>query len=136
MSSSSCELCGRKVMDRKNTVLIDGTVFDVCNQCSKRGKPYVPPVTSKRRIINKPAPKKGTIIKMTDDTMLSPEFAKLIREARMKKGLTHEQLGVQMNEKATLLRKFETGSLKPDEMLAKKLERFLGVKLYVSIEEE
>jgi putative transcription factor len=54
----------------------------------------------------------------------------------MKKGLTHEQLGVQMNEKATLLRKFETGSLKPDEMLAKKLERFLGVKLYVSIEEE
>jgi putative transcription factor len=73
---------------------------------------------------------------MTDDTILSPEFAKLIREARMKKGLTHEQLGIQMNEKATLLRKFETGSLKPDEMLAKKLERFLGIKLYVSIEDE
>jgi putative transcription factor len=85
---------------------------------------------------NKPTLKKGTMIKMTDDTILSPEFAKLIREARMKKGLTHEQLGIQMNEKSTLLKKFETGSLKPDEMLAKKLERFLGIKLYVSIEEE
>ena len=134
--SSFCELCGRKVMDGKKAVLIDGTVFNVCNLCSRRGKPYVPSVVPKMKTINKSTSKKGAMIKMTDDTILSPEFAKLIREARMKKGLTHEQLGIQMNEKATLLRKFETSSLKPDEMLAKKLERFLGIKLYVSIEEE
>ncbi|MFL6382190.1 MAG: multiprotein bridging factor aMBF1 [Nitrososphaeraceae archaeon] len=135
--SSFCELCGRKIMDGKKAVLIDGTVFNVCNLCSRRGKPYVSSAGPKRKTINKPTPKKtGATIKMTDDTILSPEFAKLIREARMKKGLTHEQLGIQMNEKATLLRKFETSSLKPDEMLAKKLERFLGIKLYVSIEEE
>jgi putative transcription factor len=135
--SSFCELCGRKIMDEKKTVLIDGTVFNVCNLCSRRGKPYVPSAGLKRKTINKPTPKRtGARIRMTDDTLLSPEFARLIREARMKKGLTHEQLGIQMNEKATLLRKFETGSLKPDEMLAKKLERFLGIKLYVSIEEE
>jgi putative transcription factor len=84
-----------------------------------------------------PSSKKTNIkIQMTDDTILSPDFAKLIREARMKKGLTHEQLGSRMNEKATLLRKFETGVLKPDEIFAKKLERFLGIKLYVSIGEE
>jgi putative transcription factor len=73
---------------------------------------------------------------MSDVTMISPDFAKLIREARMKTGLTHEQLGMKMNEKAQLLKKFETGSLKPDELLAKKLERFLGVKLYVNVEGE
>jgi len=73
---------------------------------------------------------------MTDNTILNPEFAKLIREARMKKGLTHDQLGAQMNEKAGLLRKFETGALKPDELLAKKLQWFLGIHLYVSIQEE
>ena len=135
--SSFCELCGRKIMDMKRAVLIDGTVFNVCNLCSRRGKPYVPSAAPKSKIINKPTSKSaGSRIKMTDDTILSPEFAKLIREARMKKGLTHEQLGLQMSEKATLLRKFEIGSLKPDEILAKKLERFLGVKLYVSIEEE
>ena len=75
-------------------------------------------------------------IDMTDNTILNPEFAKLIREARMKKGLTHDQLGAQMNEKAGLLRKFETGALRPDELLAKKLQRFLGIHLYVSIQEE
>jgi putative transcription factor len=40
-----------------------------------------------------------------------------------------------MNEKATILRKFETGTLKPDEILAKKLEQFLGIKLHINIEE-
>ena len=75
-------------------------------------------------------------IDMTDNTILNPEFAKLIREARMKKGLTHEQLGAQMNEKAGLLRKFETGALKPDELFAKKFQRFLGIHLYVSIQED
>ena len=67
--------------------------------------------------------------------MLTPDFAGLIREARMKLGLTHEQLAMKMNEKVQQLRKFETGSLKPDELLAKKLERFLGIKLYVSIDD-
>ena len=132
-----CELCGRRVTDGKKTVLIDGTIFNVCLPCSKRGKPYLPAATSKKKTISTPTSKKtNTKIKMIDDTILSPEFGTLIREARMKKGLTHEQLGIQMNEKAMLLRKFEIGALKPDEILAKKLERFLGIKLYLSLEEE
>jgi putative transcription factor len=136
--SSFCELCGRQVIDGKKTVLIDGTVFNVCMSCSKRGKPYVPAQTTKRTIGNSPSKKMinpSRKISMTDDIILNPEFAKIIREARMKKGLTHEQLGLKMNEKATLLRKFETGTLKPDEILAKKLEKFLEIKLHVSIEE-
>jgi putative transcription factor len=75
-------------------------------------------------------------IEMMDNTILNPEFAKLIREARMKKGLTHEQLGAQMNEKANLLKKLETGALKPDELFAKKLQRFLGIHLYVGVLED
>lgn len=112
-------------------VIVDGTVFNVCIACSKRGKPYVPPqvtVKKKKPLAVKPQRK----IELADETILTPNFAKLIREARMKMGLTHEQLGMKMNEKAQLLKKFETGSLKPDEIFAKKLERYLGVKLYVS----
>jgi putative transcription factor len=52
----------------------------------------------------------------------------------MKMGLAHEQMAMKMNEKVQQLRKFETGALKPDELMAKKLERFLGIKLYVNIE--
>lgn len=145
--SSFCELCGQEVIDKKNAVLIDGIVFNVCRGCSKRGKPYTAPIpiskskatssymTGPRTTSNKNT-KAMRKIEMTDNTILNPEFAKLIREARMKKGLTHEQLGAQMNEKANLLRKLETGALKPDELFAKKLQRFLGIQLYASVQEE
>jgi putative transcription factor len=145
--SSFCELCGQEVIDEKKAVLIDGIVFNVCRGCSKRGKPYTAPIpiskskatssymTGPRTTSNKNT-KAMRKIEMTDNTILNPEFAKLIREARMKKGLTHEQLGAQMNEKANLLRKLETGALKPDELFAKKLQRFLGIQLYVSVQEE
>lgn len=127
---SYCELCGHQTFEKK-MVVVDDTIFNVCIKCSKRGKPYVPPqiaIKKKKPFVIKPQNK----IKIADETILTPNFAKLIREARMKMGLTHEQLGMKMNEKAQLLKKLETGSLKPDEIFAKKLERYLGIKLYVS----
>lgn len=130
---SYCELCGRQNAE-KLKVVVDGTVFNVCVACSKHGKPYVPPQLAAKK--KKQAPARQTSrITMSDQTMLTPEFAGLIRKARMKMGLTHEQLAMKMNEKVQLLRKFETGALKPDEMLAKKLERFLGIRLYVGIDD-
>ncbi len=125
-----CELCGKSAPERK-MIVVDGTVFNVCTACSKHGKPYAPAQVAKKRIV-RPAPAQAKI-GIADDLVLDPEFPRLIREARMKKGLTHEQLGMQMSEKANLLRRFETGALKPDELFAKKLERFLGVKLYTTV---
>jgi putative transcription factor len=140
-SSSFCELCGRRITDGKKTVLIDGSIFNVCISCSKRGKPYVPSMPGKASSYRRASSPKSSLqrtskIQMADETLLNRNFGNLIREARMKKGWTHEQLGKIMNEKATLLRKFETGTLKPDELSAKKLGRFLGIKLYEKIEDE
>ena len=130
---SYCELCGRQNAE-KLKVIVDGTVFNVCVACSKHGKPYVAPQLAAKR--KKQAPARQTSrITMSDQTMLTPDFAGLIRDARMKMGRTHEQLAMKMNEKVQLLRKFETGALKPDEVLAKKLERFLGIRLYVRIDD-
>jgi putative transcription factor len=127
---SYCELCGHQTFEKK-MVVVDGTVFNVCIACSKRGKPYVMPQVSakkKKSLTIKPQKRIG----LADETILTPNFASLIREARMKMGLTHEQLGMKMNEKAQILKKFETGSIKPDEIFARKLERYLGIKLYIS----
>jgi putative transcription factor len=135
-----CELCGRQIIDGKKAVIIDGTILNVCTPCSKHGKPYLSTGVTKEKTTNTSAPKKikmnSSKIQMKEDTILTSDFPKLIREARMKKGLTHDQLGMQMNEKVTLLKKFETGVLKPDEIFAKKLERFLGIKLYITPDEE
>jgi len=132
---SYCELCGRTTTEKK-MVIVDGTVFNVCIVCSKHGKPYVPGHTFAKKKKSAPTARPQKKIGLADETMLAHDFARRIREARMKMGLTHEQLGMKMNEKAQLLRKFETGALKPDELLAKKLERFLGIRLYVSDDEQ
>ena len=145
--SSFCEVCGRELVEEKIERIVDGIVLSVCKACSKHGKPYSPPnsplghlVAGRRTISNiKPVIVHGNTrrnIQISDNIVLSPNFASLIREARMKKGLTHEKLAAQMNEKATLLKKFETGSLKPDEIIARKLGRFLGIQLYVNIQED
>ncbi|HZC88631.1 MAG TPA: multiprotein bridging factor aMBF1 [Nitrososphaera sp.] len=150
---SYCELCGRQTTEKK-MVTVDGTVFNVCIACARHGKPYVP--GGQQAMATKKNKKKGVPttasvggaaaksqkkkqknkIGFSDETVLTPDFAERIREARTKMGLTHEQLGMKMNEKAQLLRKFETGTLKPEEQFAKKLERFLGIKLYVSADDD
>ena len=129
---SFCELCGRQSPE-KLKVIVDGTVFNACIACSKRGKPYVPSHLAAKKKKSAP-PRQASRITMSDHTMLTPDFARLIRDARTKMGLSHEQLAMKLNEKVQLLRKFETGAFKPDELLARKLERFLGIRLYVGID--
>lgn len=172
---SFCELCGKQTENRKK-VLIEGTQFNVCISCSKRGKPIelnsrsntsneknirnlekpigksaltntsslatTKSISNQSQIYkkiktipkNKPPPQKK--IDLTDEIILDPEFPKVIRDARNRKGITHDQLGQKINEKVTLLKKVESGTIKPDEILSKKLERFLGIKLYISLNDE
>ncbi len=141
MMPSFCELCGRKLIERKMSTVIDGVVLNVCKGCSKHGKPYSSTnQPTDRRFPQRPTIVRNTVsvkanIQISDNIVLTPDFARLIREARMKKGLTHDQLAAQMNEKANLLKKFETGSLKPDQIIARKLARYLGIQLYENSQE-
>jgi putative transcription factor len=117
----------------KETIIVDGVTLNVCRKCSKRGKLVA------NEDVNRTYPKakqrNRNQIGISDNTVLDEDYAKIIRHARTNKGLTHEQLANNIMEKSTLLRRLETGSLRPDEKLARKLERFLGIKLYVEVEE-
>ena len=59
-----------------------------------------------------------------------------IRQAREKLGLSHEELGKKINEKASVLSKLETGKMTPNNQLVTKLEHVLKIKLLVPIKEE
>jgi putative transcription factor len=141
---SFCELCGNSIQIPKN-VIIEGSIFNVCLSCSKRGKPYEPTQTSKKTFSPKkgsaPLPQKKPIksysktIQIIDEKVLRPDFGTIIREARMKKGITQENVANQISEKITLYKKIETGGIKPNEILSKKLERALGVQLYENLVE-
>ena len=141
--SSFCELCGNPTQGLK-TVVIEGGLFNVCIPCSKHGKVYQPP-TAKRPILKqtqgKPAFKRPSMtrsnkIDIIEESILRPDFAKIIHQARMKKGYTQEYVANMINEKVILFKKIESGGIKPDELLSKKIERFLGIKLYQRIVED
>ncbi|NIR13810.1 helix-turn-helix domain-containing protein, partial [Candidatus Bathyarchaeota archaeon] len=59
------------------------------------------------------------------------DFGQRVRKARLEAGLTQEDLGRKIREKVSVLRKVETGKMTPDNILAKKLEHALNIKLLV-----
>ena len=142
-------------MDHGENIYVEGNLIRVCKSCSKRGKPSKSQSEIQRKpamrpeiqrkpamrpeIQRKPAmrPRKTERldrITLDDSSILINNFFEVIRNSRMAIGLSHEQLGLQIKERASLLRKIESGSLKPDEVLSKKLERFFRINLYTEVD--
>ena len=69
-----------------------------------------------------------------DELVLRDDFGTAIKEAREEMGLTQDEFAMKLNERVSVIRHLETGKIKPDDMLAAKLERFLKIDLYVSPE--
>jgi putative transcription factor len=121
-------------MDRGEKVLVEGNLLTVCKTCSKRGKPSNNQPNIQKSFVRPRKMIKPNKITFDDSTILVNDFSEVIRKSRMIKGLTHEQLGILIKERASLLRKIESGSLKPDEELTKKLERFFRINLYTEVD--
>jgi len=132
---ASCEICGIQIIDNGERVYVEGNLLTVCKACSKRGKPSNNQQNIQRKLPARPKKiEKPDKITFEDSTILVKDFSEVIRNSRMSKGFTHEQLGLLIKERASLLRKIESGSLKPDEVLAKKLERFFRINLYTEVD--
>ena len=134
-SMTTCEICGIQILEKVDRVYVEGNLLTVCKSCSKRGKPSSYQQNTQK--IGFPRPKKivkTEKITLDDARILVGNLSEVIRKSRMAKGLTHEQLGLSLNERASLLRKIESGSIKPDEELTKKLERFFRVPLYTEVD--
>jgi putative transcription factor len=122
-------------MDHGENIYVEGNLIKVCKSCSKRGKPS----KTQPEIQRKPAMRPRKIEKLDritfdDSSIIINNFSEVIRNSRMAKGLSHEQLGLLIKERASLLRKIESGSLKPDEVLSRKLERFFRINLYTEVD--
>ena len=148
----NCELCGNNIRGEAQAVNIDGGLFRVCNNCSRLGTPAriptrspaheraTPPVTNTHQFqpspprLQRPAPPPSSSY-ADQDMEVRPDFAKEIKSARELMGLSQEDLGRKINEKPSVIGHLETGSLKPDDALARKLEHFLKIELFVPVEE-
>jgi len=93
---------------------------------NKKTKTGVSSVSLRRRIPVAAVPENVEVVE---------SFGLQARRAREKLGLSCEELGRKIGEKASVIKKVESGSLTPDERLAAKLERALKLKLLVPVAE-
>lgn len=139
-----CEVCGRKIYGKPHRVVIEGAKLTVCSECSKHGttvweetKPKIMLPKPKAILLSPKTQSKKTPEKTVDTSLeLVEDFDVKIRQAREKLGFSHEELGKKINQKVSLLKKIETGKMKPDNKLVAKLEHTLKIKLMTLSSEE
>jgi putative transcription factor len=66
--------------------------------------------------------------------LIVANYSKIIKSAREKTGLKQEELAKKIAEKESVIHKLESGIMKPDIPLARKLEKFLRITLVESVE--
>jgi len=116
-----CDMCGSEGKLYQTT--IEDAQLRVCHECSKFGK-----VTG---IIEQS--QENTVMESPQQTevmeILVDGFANMIKKKREDLGLKQEQFAQKISEKTSLVQKIESGHLEPSLVLAKKIGRFLKIKL-------
>jgi putative transcription factor len=131
---SLCEMCGKK--DVSVAALVEGTELKVCNDCSKYGK-----VLRKiQQVYNQQNIKSKTEIKKQEEPevieVIIEGYGNLVKTAREKLGLTQDDFGKKINEKVSVIHSIESEHHEPNMELAKKLEKFLKIKIIEQIKDE
>jgi putative transcription factor len=131
-----CEVCGRQTQMLR-VVSIEGSELNACPDCARFGVVRSPrPKTMTAAPVHvsealekreKRAQTRDVLQDMAEE--LVPDFAQRIRKARERQNWTPEDLGKKINEKKSVILKLESGQMRPDDSLIRKLERFLNIKL-------
>ena len=138
-----CEMCGAEHASLTK-VKVEGATLQLCEQCKGFGTEVREPAeptgatskySTKQQTASSPATSSGGRSQRERrdmfDTMpeIATDYDTEIRTAREGLGLSQEELAGQLNEKASLIRKLERGSMLPDDRVRKKLERALDISL-------
>jgi len=118
----NCEMCGR--VGNLRVVDIEGADLKVCEACSKYG-------VVKSRVSVSPKYSSPTSLPKVPSVefRVVDNYAFLLREAREKKALTQEDFAKFLQEKESVVAKWEQGQFKPGLDLAKRIGKVLGINL-------
>jgi putative transcription factor len=137
-----CEMCGREA-GKLLRVKIENAVMMVGPECARFGKAVdAPPAVSRaipkgRKIVPgtklqasaAPSPRKESADALDSIGELAPDYPKRIMKARNSLGLKQEELAAKLNEKKSVIRDLEAGTLVPTDALIRKLEKQLKITL-------
>jgi len=126
-----CDMCGSE--GKLYQAVIEDAVLNVCHECSKFGK--VIGVVKQNEVDNE-AVKVGKEPKIEIMDMVVQDYAEKIRKKRESLGLKQEEFAKKISEKESLIQKIESGHFEPSIGLAKKIGKFLKVKLVEEHEEK
>ncbi len=143
---SYCELCGRLIPTKSlaKTVVLEGATLTICLNCYQRlvrqGRVReVRQETSKSaRSTRRSSYRSRRVPKriLYEEYEVVPDYAKRIREARMRMGWSTKVLAEKVREKENVIKRIEAGRLVPSIELARRLERVLRIKLLEPVVEE
>ena len=114
-----CEMCG-KDSDLVNAV-IEQVELKVCPGCARFGT--VRESNELPQFHERKAEHKEPGLK------LSADYASLLRQARERQGLTQEDFAKSLQERESIVAKWEQGKMQPSVEAARKLEKLLNVSL-------
>jgi len=132
-----CEICGVDIIGSPRRVVVEGTQLEVCAKCAQHGKTpdgwapvsrKVSPVALSsivKTVVKRP---KRDFFNDMNEEIIS-DYSRVIRQARESKGWTIEELGLNMKEKASLIRKIERSEITPEDSIRKKFEQSLEIRL-------
>jgi len=127
----NCDLCGKEIK-KAYRVKIDGTILDVCEECKAYADEILGIVEEKE--VKKPKTKKPIKEEIFEELEIVDGYGKLIKEKRMEMGLDMTEFSRILNEKESVIKRIEEEKMIPNEELAKKIERLLGITLFRKVE--
>ena len=131
----SCEMCGKELPSLKRAT-IEGTIMSVCGGCVKFGVEQAGAaneVTGRSRVTQATQARavrgRSRDIYESMQEELVEDYGERVRQARVRKGMSIEDLGKKIAERQSEIQKVESGTYHPSDLLVSKLERELGIKL-------
>jgi putative transcription factor len=128
----SCDVCGRD--DVRAVILIEGAKMVACGSCARSNKIlYRLDENEEGHTVELKPKRKGP---MDSSEEVVEGYGLIIRKAREKSGLKISVIAEKINEKESYLDAIENERLTPTFLVARKLERELGIKLIEKVTEE
>ena len=127
----SCELCGKNPSIYQCEV--EGTMMNVCEDCSRFGS------------VKGKSNKAGVRVVVQDSKKVEPSepeyifvqgYGNIVKNAREKLNLKQEDFAKKINEHKSLIHQVESEHIKPNILLARKLERELHIKIVDEVKGE
>ncbi|MCK5107129.1 MAG: TIGR00270 family protein [Nanoarchaeota archaeon] len=130
-----CDLCGKE--GNLVRTIVEGTELNVCRGCSSFGR-VVERGSRPIHVSNEPISNNGRSRRYTSVTrdiapkiveFIKDDIGQLIKRKREKLGLKQEEFAKKIAVKESMVHNIESGHFKPNIEMARKIGRFLKIKL-------